>query len=106
MANWMKDNRTLYREGKIKKKRYEKLVSLGFEWTPAKTKPIRNSHWETTFKKLKSYKQKHGDIHVLKVSTLPACSCFYRQLLQPAILCIDEKRFVVCLVSQPTAEVF
>ena len=70
LYKWMGNQRTSYREGKLKRDRYEKLGALGFVWWPKqmKSKPLV---WESKYRELQLYKQKHGHINIPKVSGTP-----------------------------------
>jgi hypothetical protein len=62
LYNWAKNQRRLFRNGKIKSYRLNKLESVNFPWK------TENKSFEDRVKQLKQYKRDHGTLHVSQVA--------------------------------------
>jgi superfamily II DNA or RNA helicase len=58
LANWISNQRSLYKKGKLSPERISKLESLGYEWD------ILDSDWSRYFDALTEYKSKNGSCRV------------------------------------------
>ena len=54
LAQWVTDQRKIYKEGNLSKERIDALKDIGFEWDP------NEAAWRLRFEELKAYKQKNG----------------------------------------------
>jgi len=62
LYNWAKNQRRLFRNGKLKSHRLKKLESVNFPWK------TENMSFEDRVRQLQQYKKDHGTLHVSQVA--------------------------------------
>ena len=60
LGNWVRGQRTQFKQSKISKERINMLNTIGFNWGVS----IDKKRWNDKFEELKKYKSKHGDCDV------------------------------------------
>jgi hypothetical protein len=63
LADWVRGQRTSYREGKLSEDRIKRLEDMGFVWKLITYIPSKAS-WDEMFDALNEYKKNHGDCNV------------------------------------------
>ena len=59
LGNWVENQRTAYKKGKLSSEQIESMNGIGFEWVRHKI-----VGWDERFEQLKGYKKDHGDCNV------------------------------------------
>jgi len=59
LGNWVENQRTAYKKGKLSSEQIESMNGIGFEWVRHKI-----VGWDGRFEQLKDYKKDHGDCNV------------------------------------------
>eukprot|EP00804_Cyclotella_cryptica_P020157 CCRYP_014932-RB/>CCRYP_014932-RB protein AED:0.07 eAED:0.07 QI:215/0.81/0.75/1/0.63/0.58/12/3112/737 len=65
LGAWVKRMRGLHNAGKLDHEKVMRLSQIGFDFFPSDTPTIKSSvRWNASFRHLKSYKDKHGNLEV------------------------------------------
>jgi len=64
LANWVNEQRQLYKKNKLLPDRFELLHGIGFEWQLSRGSKPSVEGWNERFKELKQYKQQNGNCRV------------------------------------------
>ena len=65
LANWVKQQRRLYKEGKLSDDRVQHLEDIGFEWVRGQ----KGAPWEQRYGELQQYKNSEGHCNIPQRST-------------------------------------
>ena len=64
LGMWVHAQRRMFRTGKLRRDRKDRLESLGMNWYPHNGGVFNEARWEKMFRKLQKYNGKHGNCRV------------------------------------------